>query len=173
MKLDYEFFNRDAVTVAKDLVGKILVCTDENGNTKKLRITETEAYCGEDDTACHAHKGRTKRTEVLYMQAGTVYVYLCYGVHWLLNVITGQVDDPQGVLIRACSDGANGPGKLTKALGINKDFNKLTIYDSNKIHIEDDNYKYKIAKDKRVGIGYASIKDQNRLWRFIDKSTLK
>jgi DNA-3-methyladenine glycosylase len=107
------------------------------------------------------------------MQAGTVYVYLCYGVHWLLNVITGQVDDPQGVLIRACSDGANGPGKLTKALGINKDFNKLTIYDSNKIHIEDDNYKCKIAKDKRVGIGYASIKDQNRLWRFIDKSTLK
>ncbi len=173
MKLDYEFFHRDALSVAKDLVGKVLVCTDEKGTIKKLRITETEAYCGESDTACHAHKGRTKRTEVLYMKAGTVYVYLCYGVHWLLNVITGEEDDPQGVLIRACDNGANGPGKLTKALGINKDFNKLTVYDSDKIYIEDDNYKCKIAKDKRVGIGYASQKDQDRLWRFIDKSTLK
>ena len=95
-RLPYEFYHRHALEVAPDLVGKILVCGD-----KRLRISETEAYCGVADTACHAHKGRTKRTEVLYADAGTVYVYLCYGMHWLMNVITGDADDPQGVLIRA------------------------------------------------------------------------
>lgn len=173
MKLDYEFFHRDAVEVAKDLVGKIVVCKNSAGEIKKLRITETEAYCGEEDTACHAHKGRTKRTEVLYMKAGTVYVYLCYGMHWLLNIVTGEENQPQAVLIRACEGNANGPGKLTKALGINKDFNRLSVCTDDAIHIEDDGYKCRIAKDKRVGIAYASIKDQNRLWRFIDKNTLE
>lgn len=170
MKLGYDFYYRDALEVAKDLVGKILVCKDENGHINKLRITETEAYCGVNDTACHAHKGKTKRNEVLYMRAGTIYVYLCYGVHWLLNVITGEENQPQGVLIRACEGAVNGPGKLTKALGINKAVNRLCIYDNPFIWIEDDGYKCKITKDKRVGIGYASEEDQNQLWRFIDKS---
>ena len=111
-RLDYAFFHRHALEVAPDLVGKLLVHNDI-----ALRISETEAYCGESDTACHAHKGRTKRTEVLYADAGTVYVYLCYGMHWLMNVITGEENDPQGVLIRACVE-ADGPGKLTKKLGI-------------------------------------------------------
>ena len=83
-KLPYEFYHRHALEVAPELVGKVLVC-----NGKRLRISETEAYCGTGDTACHAHKGRTKRTEVLYADAGTIYVYLCYGMHWLMNVITG------------------------------------------------------------------------------------
>ncbi len=172
MKLDYEFFHRDVKEVAKDLVGKVIFCKNQKGEIKKLRITETEAYCGVQDTACHAHKGKTKRNEVLYMKAGTVYVYLCYGIHWLLNIITGEVNEPQGVLIRACGDGANGPGKLTKALGINKNFNKLCVYKSNIIWIEDDGYKCRIEKAKRVGISYASLKDQNRLLRYIDKNTL-
>lgn len=172
MKLTYDFFHRDALIVAKELVGKLLVCKNSQGEINKLRVTETEAYCGEDDTACHAHKGRTKRTEVLYMQAGTVYVYLCYGMHWLLNVVTGEENQPQAVLIRACEGSADGPGKLTKALGINGEFNRLSFCSDN-IWIEDDGYKCKIAKDKRVGIAYASEKDQNHLWRFIDKSTLK
>lgn len=172
MKLDYDFFHRDVLVVAKDLVGKIICCKTSSGEIKKLRITEAEAYKGESDTACHAHKGRTKRTEVLYMDAGTVYVYLCYGIHFLLNVITGEKEQPQAVLIRACEGKFNGPGKLTKYLEINKDFNRLSIYSSDNIWIEDNGYKCKIAKDKRVGIGYASIKDQNRLWRFIDKSTI-
>lgn len=173
MKLDYDFFHRDALTVAKDLVGKVLICKNEEGHINKLRITETEAYCGVQDTACHAHKGKTKRNEPLYMKAGTVYVYLCYGMHWLLNVITGEENDPQGVLIRACEGSADGPGKLTKALGINKEVNRLCVYDNPIIWIEDDGYKCKIARDKRVGIAYASKKDQNRPWRFIDKSTIK
>ena len=159
-KLDYAFYHRPCLEVARDLVGKVLV-----HQGKQLRISETEAYCGENDTACHAHKGRTKRTEVLYADAGTIYIYLCYGVHWLLNIITGDVDDPQGVLIRACVD-AEGPGKLTKALGITGQQNRESAVTSQELWIEDDGFRCEIALDKRVGIGYASQEDQDRLWRF-------
>lgn len=99
-KLGYDFYHRPCLEVARDLVGKILVHRTTDG-TLRLRITETEAYCGESDTACHASRGRTARNEVLYAEAGTAYIYLCYGVHNLMNLITGDVDDPQGVLIRA------------------------------------------------------------------------
>ena len=160
MRLDYDFYHRPCLEVARDLVGKVLV-----HNGQRLRISETEAYCGEADTACHAHKGRTKRTEVLYADAGTIYVYLCYGVHWLLNIITGDVDDPQGVLIRACVD-AEGPGKLTKKLGITGQLNRKSAVTSEELWIEDDGFRCDIALDKRVGIGYATQEDQDRLWRF-------
>ena len=130
----------------------------------RLRIAETEAYCGEQDTACHAHKGRTNRTEVLYGKAGTIYVYLCYGIHWLLNVVTGEEEQPEAVLIRACID-AMGPGKTTKALGITGTLNRQSIT-GNELWIEDDGYVCDVITHKRVGIGYASIEDQNKLWRF-------
>ena len=159
-KLGYEFYHRECLEVARDLVGKMLVC-----GGKKLRITETEAYCGEKDTACHAHKGRMARTEVLYADAGTIYVYLCYGIHELLNIVTGEVDSPQAVLIRAC-EGAPGPGRLTKALGITRSFNRQSIVSNPNIWVEDDGLRCEIETDKRVGIGYASEEDQNRLWRF-------
>lgn len=165
-RLDYDFFHRDCLTVAPELVGKVLVHQIETGEVLRLRISETEAYRGESDTACHAHKGRTPRTEVLYEKAGTVYVYLCYGVHWLLNVITGEVEQPQGVLIRACVD-AEGPGKLTKRLQITGKRNRLDFTAPNSpIWIEDDGFSCRITTDKRVGIGYASQEDQDRLWRF-------
>ena len=77
VRLDYGFFHRPCLTVAEELVGKCLVRRLPSGEVLRLRISETEAYCGEEDTACHAHKGRTRRTEVLYASAGTVYVYLC------------------------------------------------------------------------------------------------
>ena len=160
-RLPYDFFHRHALQVAPDLVGKLLVHGD-----KVLRISETEAYCGTADTACHAHKGRTRRTEVLYADAGTIYIYLCYGMHWLMNVITGDIDDPQGVLIRACVE-AEGPGKLTKALGITGDLNRGSIVDSPDLWIADDGFRCAVRTDKRVGIGYASREDQDRLWRFI------
>ena len=159
-RLPYEFYHRHALEVAPDLVGKVLVC---QGN--RLRISETEAYCGEDDTACHASRGRTKRTEVLYADAGTVYVYLCYGMHWMMNVITGDKDNPQGVLIRACVD-APGPGRLTKKLGITREYNTQSILTSPDLWIEDDGFRCTVETDKRVGIGYASQEDQDRLWRF-------
>ena len=159
MKLSYDFYHRPCLEVARDLVGKVLVCGEN-----RLRISETEAYVGESDTACHAHKGRTKRTEVMYMEAGTTYIYLCYGVHWLLNIVTGDLEDPQAVLIRACVE-APGPGKLTKKLGITGALNKGSIL-TGPLWIEDDGLRCQIVTDKRVGIGYAAQEDQDKLWRY-------
>lgn len=160
-RLGYEFFHRPCLEVAGDLVGKVLVHKDQ-----RLRITETEAYCGEADTACHASKGRTKRTEVMYMEAGTVYVYLCYGMHWMLNLVTGEADQPEAVLIRACRE-APGPGKLTKRLGITGEQNRESVISSDTLWVEDDGYICDITAAPRVGIGYASPEDQAKLWRFI------
>ena len=159
-RLAYDFFHRPCPEVARDLVGKVLVHGD-----LQLRITETECYCGEGDTACHASKGRTKRTDVMYLEAGTVYIYLCYGMHWMLNIVTGEVDQPEAVLIRACLD-APGPGKLTKALGITGQLNRSSVITSRELWIADDGFRCEIAADKRIGIGYASREDQDRLWRF-------
>ena len=159
MKLGYDFYHRPCLEVAHDLVGKVLVCGD-----KKLRISETEAYCGEADTACHAHKGKTKRTEVMYMEASTIYIYLCYGVHWLLNIVTGEENQPEAVLIRACVD-ANGPGKLTKRLGITGELNRISIC-GEELYIIDDGFLCEVTTDKRVGIAYATREDQDRPWRF-------
>ena len=159
-RLDYDFFHRSCLEVAPDLVGKLII---HRGNY--LRITETEAYNGEADTACHAHKGRTKRTEVLYADAGTIYIYLCYGMHWLLNIVTGEKEQPEAVLIRACVE-APGPGRLTKKLGITGTLNGKSVVDSEELWLADDGFVCNVSTDKRVGIGYASQEDQDRLWRF-------
>ena len=164
MKLPYSFYHRPCLDVARELVGKVLVHRVD-GQEYRLRITETEAYCGESDTACHASKGRTKRTEVMYMEAGTIYIYLCYGVHWMLNIVTGEIDQPEAVLIRACEGKMNGPGKLTKALQITGALNRGSIL-GDELWIEDDGFPCAVATDTRVGIGYASEEDQSRLWRF-------
>ena len=165
MKLGYDFFNRDALDVAPQLVGKVLVRKTEDGEIRE-RIAETEAYCGEEDTACHASKGRTKRTEILYGESGIIYVYLCYGMHWLMNVITGEKDESQGVLIRA-GEKFNGPAKLTKALKVDKAFNGQPIYDNPEMWIEDDGFTCEIKTNKRVGIDYATEEYRNAPWRFI------
>ena len=159
MKLSYDFYHRPCLEGARDLVGKVLVRGD-----KKLRLSETEAYVGEADTACHAHKGKTKRTEVMYRQAGTIYIYLCYGMHWLLNIVTGEEEQPEAVLIRACVD-AEGPGKLTKHLGITGVLNRKSIC-AEELYIIDDGFTCQVTTDRRVGIAYASQEDQDRLWRF-------
>ena len=161
VRLPYDFYHRDCPEVARDLVGKVLVY---RGNT--LRISETECYCSETDTACHAHKGRTKRTEVMYETAGTVYVYLCYGMHWMLNIVTGEKDHPEAVLIRACVE-APGPGKLTKVLGITGKENRSSVVTSEDLWVEDDGFSCAVTTAERVGIGYASAEDQARLWRFV------
>ena len=163
-KLGKAFFRRPCLTVAEELVGKVLARRMPDGTVFQLRISETESYCGEVDTACHAHKGRTKRTEVMYMEAGTIYIYLCYGMHWMLNVVTGEEAEPEAVLIRACVDAA-GPGKLTKALGITGDLNRGSIL-GDELWIEEDGFACQVVTDKRIGIGYASREDQDRLWRF-------
>ncbi len=164
-RLTEAFYHRPCLEVARDLVGKVLVHHTPEGDLS-LRISETEAYCGEADTACHAHKGCTKRTRVLWAKAGTSYIYLCYGVHWLLNVVTGREGAPEAVLIRACLE-AEGPGKLTKKLGITGALNERDLTDDPELWIQDDGFSCKVSTARRVGIGYASQEDQDRLWRFI------
>ena len=139
-----------------------------DGTLLSERISETEAYCGEEDKACHASKGRTNRTEILYGESGFIYVYLCYGMHWLMNVITGEKDMPQGVLIRA-GEVHDGPAKLTKYLQVNGDFNKRKIYDDSEIWIEDDGFRSEIVTAPRVGIDYAGEYWRDIEWRFIAK----
>ena len=162
-RLPYEFYHRPCDIVARELVGKVIVRGDV-----RLRISETEVYWGENDTACHAHKGKTKRSQVLWADAGTIYVYLCYGMHWLLNIVTGEEHDPQAVLIRACME-APGPGRLTRLLGITGEYNRQSILQTPDFWIEDDGFRCRIETAPRVGIGYASEADQARLWRFVAK----
>ncbi len=161
-----EFYQKNAYDVAINLVGKILVRLFLDGRIIKTRITETECYIGENDDACHAHKGRTKRTEVMYHEGGTIYVYLIYGMYYLLNIVTGSIDEPQGVLIRATAD-YDGPGKITKNLEIDKSFYGKNILSCNNLWIEEDDLEFDIKCDKRVNIDYASEEYKNKLWRFI------
>ncbi len=167
-KLDEKFFHRDCLEVAPELVGKILVRKNEDGEEIRIRITETEAYRGTEDKACHASKGRTPRTELLYRESGIIYVYLCYGIHWLMNVITGEKEQPQGVLLRA-GENFNGPAKLTKKLNVDKSFNGQSFVNNENIWIEDDGYRPEIKTDKRVGIDYAGKEWADKQWRFIEK----
>ena len=163
---DRSFFTRDVLDVAPELLGKLLCRKTADGSIVKLRISETEAYRGEEDTACHVHKGRTKRTEVFYEEGGILYVYLCYGMHWMLNIVTGQEEEPQAVLIRARAE-APGPGRLTKALGITGELNRYDLCSGGELWLEDDGAPCRWHGEKRVGIGYATPEDQNRLWRFV------
>ena len=132
----------------------------------KYRITETEAYRGEDDTACHASKGKTPRTSVMWDKGGTVYVYLCYGMHNMLNIVTGTKGNPQAVLIRGIED-ANGPGKLTKKLSVERRHNGADVVFSDELWLEDDGFTPEsINTSPRIGIDYADEKDRIRPWRF-------
>ena len=166
MAIPMNILNKPAPEAARELVGKILVRRLPNGGVLRARITETEAYFRQTDTACHACHGRTKRTEVLYHPAGTIYVYLCYGIHWMLNLVTGAADDPQAVLIRGV-EGVSGPGRVTKYLAIDKGLNDKMLGDE--LSLEDDGYVPQIEATPRIGIGYASEEDQARLWRFLAK----
>lgn len=166
MKLSDDFFHRDCLELAPDLVGKVLVRRLDSGEEIRVRITETEAYRGVEDKACHASKGRTPRTEILYRESGIIYVYLCYGMHWLMNVISGEKEQPQGVLFRA-GEGFEGPARLTKRLQIDKSFNGGSFSDNEKLWIEDDGKRFNLRTDKRVGIDYAGEEWAAKPWRFI------
>ena len=165
MILDGNFFHRDCLEVAPDLVGKLIVRKLDSGEEISLRITETEAYRGTEDKACHASKGRTPRTEILYGESGIIYVYLCYGIHWLMNVITGEKEQPQGVLIRACEN-FEGPARLTKKLQIDKSFNNQHVDGNERLYFVDDGFKPRIRTDRRVGIDYAGEEWAAKPWRF-------
>ena len=168
MILTKEYFSRPATQLAPDLLGKILCIRTKDG-VIRARITETECYFGEQDTACHAHKGKTERTKPMYEQGGITYVYLCYGIHSMLNIVTGTEGHPEAVLIRGV-DGAEGPGRATKYLKITTKDNFLPLDEKSRIWIEDDG---KPAPDydalPRVGIDYANKADRERKWRFVVK----
>ena len=165
VKLSQNFYLESAVELAPKLLGKFL-CRKIDGQIIKHRITETEAYYGEEDTACHANKGKTNRTKVMYEQGGITYIYLCYGVHYLLNIVTGEKDFPQAILIRGI-EGFDGPGKLTKALQITKELNSENLIHSDKLWFEDDGYVPQYITSPRVGINYATEKYRNIHWRFV------
>ena len=158
-------FSADAVAMARALLGKWLCRRLDDGTLIRRRITETVAYFGEEDTACHAHKGRTPRTDVMYAPGGLAYVYLCYGMYDMFNVVTGPKDHPEAVLIRGV-DGADGPGKLTRALGIARELNREDLARSRRLWIEDDGFAPRFVRAPRIGIAYASARDRNRKWRF-------
>ena len=184
MRLKREFYLRsDVVVIAQELIGKVL-CTNINGQLTSGIISETEAYCGRNDKACHANNNvRTSRTEIMYEKGGHAYVYLCYGIHHLFNVVTNRVGLADAVLIRGVEplEGkdtmierrrtnknlSNGPGKLTKALGISLDHYGLDLL-GDTIWIEDRGLLIKpeqIKNSKRIGIEYA-MEDAEKMWRF-------
>jgi len=140
---------------------------DEN-QTEKFLITEVEAYRGEEDLACHASKGRTPRTEIMFHEGGLIYVYLIYGMYWMLNVVTANENVPQAVLIRGIQ-GYDGPGKLTRNLLIDKTFYGEDLISSSRLWIENgiQASKVKIKRTPRIGIDYAGEIYKNKLWRFI------
>ena len=167
MRLAEQDYGVDAVTMAKALLGKILCRRLDDGNVVRVRIVETEAYFGEEDTACHAHKGRTPRTDVMYAPGGCAYVYLCYGMHSMLNIVTGPAEHPEAVLIRGV-EGASGPGRVTKALQITRELNRENLVKSRRLWIESDCAEApRFTATPRIGIGYASKRDQSRKWRFL------
>ena len=163
-----DFFNRNATCVAQDLIGKWLQ-TNVDGRTVLAQIIETEAYLGTGDSACHTYKGkRTKSNLSMWKTGGTIYVYLCYGLHNMLNLVCGDEDTPETVLIRAV-EGAVGPGKTTKLLGVTRQLDGQSILDNDNIKLLDDEKSYCFTLAKRVGIDYALPCDRDALLRFVLK----
>ncbi|MDR5886603.1 DNA-3-methyladenine glycosylase [Vreelandella janggokensis] len=179
--LPQDFYNRDTLTVARDMLGCWLV-REDNGEQLAARIVETEAYCGAEDSACHAHRRRSPRTEAMFGPAGHAYVYLVYGMHWLLNVVTEPEDSPCAVLIRAVEPTineaamratrqapgkqlSNGPGKLTRALSIDKALYGHDMTQTGQLWISRATHSAAIATGPRVGIDYASPEHRDAPWR--------
>ncbi len=164
-KLGKDYFKGEVLEIASGLLGKILVRCFDTGEVKRYRITETEAYRGEEDLGCHASRGRTERNEVMYNEGGKLYVYFIYGKFWLLNIVTGDVEYPAAVLIRGV-EGIDGPGRIGKELKIDKSFYGEDISESSRLWIEDDGYKCNYDCSFRIGIDYASIEWAEKKWRF-------
>jgi DNA-3-methyladenine glycosylase len=167
------FFNRPTIKVAEDIIG----CSLARRRDRKIEhfmITETEAYDGWKDKASHASRGKTKRNEIMFREAGHIYVYFTYGMHWMLNIVTGPKDYPAAVLIRGVKNlknsvALNGPARLTKALGIDGKFNGKILSRKNGLWIEARKEKLidKIIKTQRIGVDYAGPVWAKKKWRFI------
>ena len=165
--LSADFFNRPTLTVAKELIGKFLVRKIGSRRIVSM-ITEVEAYDGFYDQASHASRGRTDRNAVMFGGAGCWYVYLIYGMYWMLNIVTGPKDYPAAILIRGVVD-ASGPGRLTKFFKINHRFNSKLASRSSDLWIEGREMKIPqrlIKRGPRVGVAYAGQIWSRKPWRF-------
>jgi len=160
--LSRAYFNRSTLVVARSLLGKYLVRENGEGIIAG-RIIETEAYVGPHDLACHASKGRTARTEVLFGPPGLSYVYFIYGMYHMLNVVTERMDYPAAVLIRAIEvDGEliDGPGKLCREFAIDRSLNRLDMTAGKYLWFEDRGMKIpgkRIGTFPRIGVDYAGL----------------
>lgn len=161
--ISLNFFERKPEVVGRDLIGKFLV-RKIGKNQIELMITEVEAYAGEDDLASHARFGKTKRNEVMFGTAGVFYVYLIYGMYYMLNVVCEKKDVASAVLVRGVN-GLNGPGKLTKNLKIDKSLNGLEAVEKSGLWFEDRGIKVRTMISKRIGVDYAG-KWAHKFWRF-------
>lgn len=199
MKLGHEFYSKDALSLSKELLGKVLV-RKVDGHILKGKIVETEAYIGAIDKACHAFGGRrTEKLEPLYAKGGISYVYFIYGMYFCFNVIAGKKDEAEGVLIRAIEplEGleymakvrtkkspdeltnaqliniSNGPSKLCMAMKIDKSQNWADLAESEELYIEEASpiSMENIVKAKRIGIDYAE-EAKDFLWRFYIKDNI-
>lgn len=175
IRLEQLFYEQPAVALAQALIGKVIVRRIRKKEFR-ARIVETEAYVGSHDLACHASKGRTSRTEIMFGSAGRAYVYLIYGMYDMFNIVAGEVDDPQAVLIRAAEplDGwladLSGPGKLTRGLQITRTDNGVALT-SDRLHLLDDpTDRPQIIVTPRIGIDYAGDW-KHELLRFLDPAS--
>ncbi|MDQ3441119.1 MAG: DNA-3-methyladenine glycosylase [Planctomycetota bacterium] len=177
MKLPRAFYAREAEVLAHDLVGTILV-HHVDGEARRGRIVETEAYVGCHDLACHAAKGRTARTEVMFGEAGHAYVYLIYGIHDMLNIVSGAKGVAQAVLVRAAEplDGwtanLSGPGNLAKGFAITRRLNGADLTRGELFILASRDAKPpKIIRTRRIGVDYAK-KWKDATLRFIDADSV-
>jgi DNA-3-methyladenine glycosylase len=172
-RLENCFFDRDVLVVAPELIGKLIVRRFNSGEVKRYRITETEAYRGEEDLACHACKGLTARTKVMYDNGGKVYVYLIYGMYWMLNFVCSGEGFPAAVLIRGVEN-FSGPGRVGRELQLDASFYGENLSGSDRIWVEEDGQK-KCSWDPlvRVGVDYAGEVWALKKWRFLIKTSLR
>jgi len=171
-RLARAFFARDTRIVAKDLLGKIIVSDDGATPPRTARIVETEAYHGVTDAASHAHRGPTPRSSIMFGEPGRAYVYIIYGVWYCLNIVTGEVGFPSAVLVRAgavTGDDARagaGPGKLCRALGIDRKQNGEDLVAGSRLWLGDDGFgKVRASRGPRINIDYAG-RWADKPWRF-------
>jgi DNA-3-methyladenine glycosylase len=167
------FFDRPADRVARELLGSRLVIRGPDGRVTRHLVCETEAYLGAHDLACHGSRGMTARNAVMFGPAGVWYVYLCYGMHWMLNVVTGPEGVPAAVLMRGVG-GHVGPGRLTRALGIDKRFDGLPAAGSTGLWLEPGRPvpPRQIRRTPRIGVGYAGVWAERHLRFVVDLETL-
>lgn len=163
-----DFFAKNTLWVARNLLGKYLCRRLESGEIISAMITETEAYKGFNDKASHAHKGRTKRTEVMFAEAGTIYIYLIYGMYHCLNIVCEKKDYPAAVLIRGV-EGVNGPGRVCRYFKIDKKLNGQKLGKELWVENGGDNVtRSKIQVSRRIGVDYAG-ESKDWPWRFVLK----